>query len=101
MTTNSLAAIDGMEPGDGVARVPACELRWVPQRWRYQTEMAAEIERHWHRQLAGRPQMFNGVVHLLTGGVVDRETFSGELLATDFKSYLHWRDHGFSPCGRA
>jgi len=99
MSTSGLAEIEGIEPGDGVARVAACDLKVALQRWNYAADKAADIERHWQERLAERPQMFNGVVHLLVAGRCDRGGFSGELLATDFKSYLHWRDAGFPAAG--
>lgn len=99
MPTNSLAAIEEMEPGDGVVRVTACALKLAARRWHYQTDQAAAIERHWQARLLERPQMFNGVVHLLDEGLCGTDGFSGELLATDFKSYLHWRDAGFPAAG--
>lgn len=99
MTTDSPAAIEGMEPGNGVVRVAACVLKLASQRWTYQADHAAGIERHWQARLIERPQMFNGVVHLLASGRCGVDGFAGELLATDFKSYLHWRDAGFPAAG--
>ncbi len=97
MATKSLAPIGGMKPGASVVRVSGCDLKVVPRRWSYQVDNAAEIDRHWHLSCAENPQMFNGVVHLLSSGRCDGGAFAGELLATDFKSYLHWRDAGFPP----
>lgn len=99
MSISSLANIEGIQHGNGIGRVAACALMVTPQRWKYATENAAEIERHWQTRLAERPQMFNGAVHLLAGGRCDQHGFEGELLATDFKSYLHWRDAGFPVAG--
>lgn len=99
MSINSLAEIEGIEPGESVVRVAACELKVVPQRWNYAAEKTADIDLHWQQSLAERPQMFNGVVHVLVGGRCDAGGFSGHLLATDFKSYLHWRDAGFPATG--
>lgn len=99
MTSCSTPEIEGMELGDGVVRVAACALKLASQRWSYQADHAAVIERHWKARLIERPQMFNGVVHLLAAGRCGTDGFSGELLATDFKSYLHWRDAGFPAAG--
>jgi len=99
VATMSLAEIGGMKPGERVVRLTACELKLAPQVWNYQIDNAAGIDRHWHRQRAENPQMFNGVVHVLARGRWDRSNFYGELLATDFKSYLHWRDAGFPSAG--
>ena len=66
MTTISLAASDAMMPGESVVRVSRCDLKVAPLIWSYQLSNTADIDRHWHRQRAQNPQMFNGVVHLLS-----------------------------------
>ena len=99
MSTNTLAMIYVLELGVSVVKVAACELKVVPQRWNYAAENAAAIELYWQESLIERPQMFNGTVHLLVEGQCDSRGFAGYLLATDFKSYLHWRDAGFPAAG--
>ncbi|MEZ5924013.1 MAG: NUDIX hydrolase [Hyphomicrobiaceae bacterium] len=67
-------------------------LRRCP--WTYAHLRRADIDRHWLLAKAQNPAYFNGAVHMLTSGRDSPGRFLGELLATDFKSFLHWRALG-------
>lgn len=78
-----------------VERVEACRLVVGGRRWAFAELHAAEIDAHWARRSAENSQFFNGRIHLLFESSLAGGRFEGELLATDFKSYLYWRDMGF------
>lgn len=66
-------------------------------RWDFPDLYRDEIEVHWQRRLSDNPSFFNGSVMLmLSGGRVDGDTLACSFVATDFKSYLYWRDQGFA-----
>jgi hypothetical protein len=62
--------------------------------WLYAIERRREIDRHWQQVKALQASYFNGTTHLLTGGRDHGGLFRGELLASDFKSFIHWRALG-------
>lgn len=99
MTEVSCVEIAGIPAGDGVVRLATCRLRVDDARWRYADAHATAIDDHWLSSRAKNPSMFNGTIHLLHAGNVDSAGFSGTLLRTDFKSYLHWREAGFPAAG--
>ena len=49
----------------------------------------------WRRRKATHPRMFNGVVQLLAGARLVDGHLEGWLVTTDYKSFLHWKDHGY------
>ncbi len=77
-----------------LGRHNAVELSLAPRPWVYATMREAEIEPHWLGARALNPAYFNGAVHMLTTGRKGGDTFRGELLASDFESFLHWRALG-------
>ena len=96
---------DGLvELKDGVEWVRDCRLRVVARHWTFALTHAAAIEAHWQARLKTHPANFNGVVHVMaddaTGaGVVADGVFAAELIATDFKSFLYWKDQGYPAAG--
>ncbi len=62
--------------------------------WTYAVAHRAEIARHWQLAKALSPAYFNGTVHMLTSSRASAHAFRGELLQTDFASFLHWRALG-------
>ncbi len=70
-------------------------LRQAPGCWDYALREADAIEAHWQRRKATHPRMFNGVVQLLAGARLVDGHLEGRLVTTDFKSFLHWKDHGY------
>jgi hypothetical protein len=77
-----------------LGRHNAVELRLACRPWQYGIERKREIDRHWQQARALNPAYFNGVVHLLSAGGNGRGVFRGELLRSDFKSFMHWRAVG-------
>ncbi len=79
-----------------VERIERCRLVVGARRWTYAEEHRAEIDAHWARRAAENPRFFNGRIHLLAEERSGAGSLEGELLVTDFKSYLYWRDAGFA-----
>lgn len=99
MANSSLFEITGIGARDGVWPVRSCRLKTGTETWSYSKAHAAAIDAHWHVQIAKRPVLFNGPIHLLQEGRCEDQAFEGTLLRADFKSYLHWREAGFQPAG--
>lgn len=99
MAHDTLAELVGVDAGDGVARFADVRLRVSRAAWQFATERADEIDAHWGVRRAQSPSMFNGVIHLLHAGRYAAGVLEGDLLRTDFKSYLLWRDTGFPASG--
>ncbi len=81
--------------GEGVFRVSLCALSVVPGSWRFANENRAAIDAHWDACRAANPAYFNGAIYVLSGFRLAEGRFQGELLRTDFKSFLYWRDLGW------
>lgn len=90
-----------MQPQTGghVARVDHCSLTVGHESWAFAGAHREEIDRHWTRRSAENPGFFNGVIHMLTHHDLTGSTFLGTFVRTDFKSYLYWRETGFSEAG--
>lgn len=63
--------------------------------WHFATERRAEIDAHWVKFLADKPQSFNGQVFLQHRWQVADGVYSGRYLQTDYASFLAWREFGF------
>ncbi len=77
-----------------LGRHNAVELFLAPRAWTYAVTRGAAIEAHWQQARALNPAYFNGAVHMLTTGRDAGGVYRGELLASDFKSFIHWRALG-------
>lgn len=84
---------------DGVRGVSRVELRVVAEPWPWAQARRIDINAHWARAIINRPNYFNGVVHLAKRATFDGDTLTVDLIATDFKSYLFWRETGFADTG--
>lgn len=71
------------------------EIGVAPRPWQYGIDRRHEIAAHWRQAQALNPAYFNGAVHLMTWGRSQGGIFRGELIASDFKSFIHWRALGF------
>jgi hypothetical protein len=78
-----------------IMHVDAWSLKRVEGAWPFAVYNAAEIARHWREVTARNPNYFNGTVHLLSGFAMRDGHFDGELLATNFASFLYWRESGY------
>ena len=84
---------------DRVRRCATVSLSVAAGDWGYARRQATGIDTHWASRSRESPAMFNGVIHLMREVVHEQNAFLGVFLQTDFKSYLHWREHGFPEAG--
>src|SRR2546421_2717502 len=71
------------------------DLRFEPAPWPFAIERRAEIDAHFAKLRAEKPEMWNGSVLLLHRGEIADGVLSGAYLQTDFASFISWRDWGF------
>lgn len=84
-----------MPDATAVRRADTCTLTVGGGAWDFAELNAAAIDAHWQAGSRDNPNFFNGVIHLLAGSTFDGGHFRGDLVRTDFKSYLYWREMGF------
>jgi hypothetical protein len=77
-----------------VQRVEACRLTVRPGTWPYADRNRDAIAAHWVQARARNPAYFNGVIQILSRFQIDGGVFTGDFAATDFASFLYWREHG-------
>ena len=71
------------------------DLRFEPAPWSFANERRTEIDTHFAKLRTEKPEMWNGRVLLLRRGDISNGVLSGAYLATDFASFIAWRDWGF------
>ena len=71
------------------------DLRFEPGAWPFAVERRAEIDAHFAKLRAEKPEMWNGRVLLLRRGEIADGVLAGAYLETDFASFIAWRDWGF------
>jgi hypothetical protein len=71
-----------------------CELVVGDAVWRWGEDNAAAVKRFWKKALIEKPAMFNGDVFLLGDHCVEEGRLTGEVIKTDFASFLYWKDKG-------
>lgn len=79
-----------------VERVDLVDLKVGPGTWAFARDRSAEIDALWARRSAENPHLFNGTVHLVNALRHAPGRLTAEFVRTDFKSYLYWRETGFS-----
>ena len=84
---------------DRVLAVSSCRLKIAPGRWGFAADHADAIDAHWARRRAEHPAMFNGVIHLMAAARLRDGALEGQLIATDFKSLLYWKEHDYPEAG--
>ena len=62
--------------------------------WGYAERHRDAMAAYWESARTERPKMFDGPVHVLIAHALQGGTFNGTFARTDFKSFLHWREHG-------
>src|SRR5215218_5128523 len=77
-----------------IHRVNTLDLGFKPWRWPFAEERRAEIDAHFKLKQREKP-IWNGRVLLGRNPVFTAERFSASYFATDFSSFLAWRDWGF------
>ncbi|HPG89149.1 MAG TPA: NUDIX hydrolase [Hyphomicrobium sp.] len=84
---------------DAVHAITRCTLRASSAYWTYARKAAEAIDVEWREAQRANPKFFNGVVYLVDGLSLTKDALDATLLKSDFKSYLHWRRHGFPWAG--
>jgi 8-oxo-dGTP pyrophosphatase MutT (NUDIX family) len=75
--------------------VDRLDLRFEPVVWPFAVERRSEIEAHFAKLRADKPEMWNGRVLVLRRGEITDGRLTGAYLETDFASFIAWRDWGF------
>jgi ADP-ribose pyrophosphatase YjhB (NUDIX family) len=83
------------EPDGRVVAIAGCELRLADGRWPWAEAHAAAIDTHWQRRQAENPAMFNGTILVMSRGHLAGDVLHGQLMRTDFKTVLFWKDQGY------
>jgi 8-oxo-dGTP pyrophosphatase MutT (NUDIX family) len=71
------------------------DLSFEPSPWPFAEERRAEIDAHFQKLRAEKPQIWNGRVLLLRRGEIADGVLSGAYSEVDFASFIAWRDWGF------
>ncbi len=76
--------------------VDAVAVTLTQDPWSFSHQHAADISSHWRRKRTTHPHYFNGTVHVLRSWTVQevggRSIFSGDMMRTDFASFLYWKE---------
>jgi hypothetical protein len=95
-----LTACGALASTRGVTKLPIIPLallalRYEPASWPFADERRAEIDAHFAKLRAAKPEMWNGRVLLLRRGEIANGVLSGVYSEVDFASFIAWRDWGF------
>jgi 8-oxo-dGTP pyrophosphatase MutT (NUDIX family) len=82
-----------------VVRIERLDMAFAPRPWPFAQSRRAEIDAHFARRKAERPQLFNGQVLVLYEHAVEGAVFRGSYLKTDYASFISWVDWGFPEAG--
>ena len=87
------------EAGYTVEDVEALDCSYAPAPWRFATERAEDVARHWADAVRERPLMFDGRVLMQAAGAVERPAggpavFRANYTDVAFSAFLAWRDFG-------
>lgn len=76
--------------------VAVCEFRLAADDWPYGKVNAGAIGAAWNKRLSHSPHFWNGAVHLAKASTLELRDgrLSGQMWATDFKSFAYWKDQG-------
>ena len=82
--------------GDPVIhRVTTLDLTYEPWDWPFAARRRADIDAHFAAKKREKPNIWNGQVLLARNPVWSEGRFRASYFATDFASFLAWRDWGF------
>ena len=77
-----------------VIQITGYELPLADGPWAWADENAAAIKRFWSKAQADKPSMYNGPVLIMNGHGLQDGVLAGNVLKTDFASFLYWKDKG-------
>jgi 8-oxo-dGTP pyrophosphatase MutT (NUDIX family) len=78
-----------------IHRVTALDLNYEPWNWPFASARRADIDAHFALKQREKPDIWNGQVLLARRPAWVADRFSASYFATDFASFLAWRDWGF------
>ena len=78
-----------------IRRVTTLDLKYEPWDWPFARTRRADIDAHFALKRRERPDIWNGQVLLARHPAWSGDRFSASYFATDFASFLAWRDWGF------
>ena len=78
-----------------IRRVTTLDLTYEPWHWPFAARRRADIDAHFAAKKREKPNIWNGQVLLARNPVWSEGRFSASYFATDFASFLAWRDWGF------
>lgn len=76
-------------------RIAHCRLAVSSAPWAYAERHREAIASYWQKSRMARPKLFDGTVYLMRAYTLADDALSGSMVRTDFKSFLHWREHGY------
>jgi 8-oxo-dGTP pyrophosphatase MutT (NUDIX family) len=79
-----------------IHRVTTLDLTYEPWDWPFATRRRADIDAHFAAKKQEKPNLWNGQVLLARRPACVGDRFSASYFATDFASFLAWRDWGFA-----
>lgn len=78
-----------------IRRVTTLDLTYESWDWPFAARRRADIDAHFAAKKREKPNIWNGQVLLARNPVWSEGRFSASYFATDFASFLAWRDWGF------
>jgi hypothetical protein len=78
-----------------IHRVTTLDLKYEPWDWPFATRRRADIDAHFALKKREKPNIWNGQVLLARHPAWAAGRFNASYFATDFASFLAWRDWGF------
>ena len=78
-----------------IHRVTTLDLTYEPWDWPFAVRRRADIDAHFASKKREKPNIWNGQVLLACRPAWIEDRFSASYFATDFASFLAWRDWGF------
>jgi hypothetical protein len=78
-----------------VVPIERLELRFSPRPWRFAEEHRTEIDAYFATLRRATPALWNGRVLLLADVAMGNAALGGAYFATDFASFIAWRDWDF------
>ena len=67
--------------------------------WQMPDDRQADVERHWAVAREKNGRLFNGTVYVLRTLAVSAAGAAAELVPTEFRQFLYWRDNGYQENG--
>lgn len=78
-----------------VQPISGCDIRCVPGGWPFAEAERRRIAEHWRGIAAANPHVWNGAVLICTEAEVRGGLLHARLAATDYASFVAWRDWGW------